>query len=227
MTDSEIEAYYKNILPKLGNDVSIEDILKLMPQNAMIAINPYTTDDASMLYSIGVEWMSKSEINPQKLWKMRVHTQDHKFINDPKAWIYRLGYQVGNKEYYYNPSNNGFEEGSSNEKTHVEAKTNDSSFNNSLISNPHFQTIIRQIKVAQNSSSSNLGNLAQKLGIKIERVIRDESSDDDKKSKKIKPNEQENMVYAIIDKCCEDTSLYTQHKKEIDAVLAEYGIDLF
>ena len=227
MTDSEIESHYKKVLQKLGDNVSIENILKLMPQNAMISINPYTTDDINMLYSIGVEWYGKSDKQQQRLWKMRIHTQDLKFIDDSKNWIYRLGYQEDNNEYYYNPTTNHFEIGSSKEETHVGTQTEDSNFNNSLISNLHFQNIIRQISVAQNSKYSNLGNLANKLGIKIKKDKNDESSSDDKKSKKIKPNEEEILVHSIIDKCCENASLYIKYKDEINSVLADFGISLF
>ena len=54
-----------------------------------------------------------------------------------------------------------------------------------------------------------------------------ENVSDDKKSKKIKLNQEENIVYAIIDKCCADASLYIKYKDEIDKVLSDFGISLF
>ena len=208
-TDTTKEKF-KEILQKLHNDssspnITIENILRLIPKDAIIQIRPYTTNykaSHEILYSISSEWRDSEG----KKWDLRVHSEDLKHIG--KSWIYRLGYQdlvtgAGSLEpLYYDNNQNDFVRGSTNPTTHVKIDSGLDDYKNKLISNPYFQEIIRKISTSFNKIQK-IDAIASELDIHTA----------DKKQKQDE----------IIAKCQQDAGYYYKYKKVVDNLLKEKG----
>ena len=203
-TDTTKEKF-KEIFQKLRNDssspnITIENILRLMPKDAIIQIRPYTTKTNSsheMLYSISAEWHDSNG----KKWDLRVHSHDLMYLDTNKHWIYRLGCQGE----FYKPETNEFVSQDTKENkrdTHVLIESPEN-YENKLISNPYFQKTIRDISISFNKTQK-IETIASELNI----------HSDDKEQKK---NE-------IIAKCQQNAGYYYKYKKVIDNLLKEKGL---
>ncbi|MBQ4078285.1 hypothetical protein IJD15_03810 [bacterium] len=198
---------YKNILSRLHNNsnsqnITIENILRLMPKDAMIQIKPYATSKSShdILYSISAEWEDKDG----KEWQLRVHSHDLKFADNGKSWIYRLGYQDSNslEPLFYDNNQNDFIAGSKNPHTHIFINS-PQEYKSKLISNPYFQKAIRNISISFNKTQY-INKIADELNIH-------ETDNELKKNK-------------IIEKCQQNTGYYYKYKKVVDGLLNEKGL---
>lgn len=84
--DIDIKNIYSDKLMNLkkNNELTAQNILKLMPQNCMLTISPYISV-GKILYSIVGEWFSKDN----NRWQLEVHSQDIDY-NNGDEWIFRL-----------------------------------------------------------------------------------------------------------------------------------------
>ena len=167
-TTEETKNKYKQILEDSSFEVSAENILKIMPKDAMLNICPYATSDSTVeiLYSISAQWYDKDGV----LWDLHLHSDDLKHISNNHNWVYRLGYydmynlQDADKISYYNPNTNAFEQNSYfSPSTHIPMNL-PSELQTKLISNPYFQDVIRKISM-DFSERQNLDKVANALGI--------------------------------------------------------------
>ncbi len=165
-TDSEIEQYYAQKLLELKNrnELTPQNILKLMPKNCMLTISPYI-QGGNILYAIVTEWFSKNG----NRWQMEIHSQDLKYNNDEK-WIFRLHKATndGNKHYFkFAENENGYDfNGEFNgEDAHI--KINTPLEDNNLLNNVAFQAIITLIS-AKLCKDFAINKVAEKIGVTVE-----------------------------------------------------------
>ena len=157
MSDSELVEHYQNVLRilKSTGNLSVENILRIMPKGSNIQINPFTTSkNGKMLYSISAEWKSIDGVK----WQLRTHSTDleHYMNSGTEAensdWIFRLGHEQNGvaKFFEYNESERKFIPtgdfmGPSSRNSHVRIPYSPFKEENNLLDNIHFQNIMRQI----------------------------------------------------------------------------------
>ena len=154
MTDSEFISHYQKtlrILKDTGN-LSVNNILRIMPKFATIQVNPYTTGkNGKMLYSISAEWKSADGVK----WQLRTHSTDlGHYMNSGNSaensdWVFRLGHEENGvaKFFEFNESERKFiPTGDFFGKTsHIQIPHSPFTEEGNLLDNIHFQNIMRQI----------------------------------------------------------------------------------
>ena len=126
-----------------------------MPEDAILQINPYSTKDgtAEILYSISTEWESSDKVK----WQLRIHSTDiehyknSKNKNENTDWILRIAHQKGESpashmlSYFIEKDGEFVDEGEYlGEESHIQIPQKSIKDDN-LLSNLHFQKIIREI----------------------------------------------------------------------------------
>lgn len=166
-SDADIESIYATLLLGLqqNEQLTTQNILKIMPKDCMLSINPYI-NEGNILYSIVAEWISKDNHR----WQLEVHSQDLKHSTDEK-WICRLGkkYQEsdGSLDRYLRlyPSSYDFDgtfSGEESRDAHIKIPT--PLEENDLLNNVNFQIIMR--KLSSSIAEKNiLKNIADALGL--------------------------------------------------------------
>ncbi len=154
MTDSEFISHYQKtlrILKDTGN-LSVNNILRIMPNFATIQVNPYTTGrNGKMLYSISAEWKSADGVK----WQLRTHSTDlGHYMNSGNSaensdWVFRLGHEENGVakffewnevERKFTPTGDFF-----GKTSHIQIPHSPFTEEGNLLDNIHFQNIMRQI----------------------------------------------------------------------------------
>lgn len=209
----ETKEKYRDIFKELklindSDELRFEDILRIMPKDAMLNIRPYATSKCSsdILYSISAEWYDKEDV----LWEMRIHSEDLNHIGDnSKPWIFRLGYNDKNnpndanaKSYYYDKADEYCVGTYREPYTHIKLKTPEK-LKDKLISNPIFQKNMRDISISLNDKN-NLEDVANYLNVHEESLS----------AKKAR----------ILQMCETDITAYYKYRDIIDSILKEQGL---
>ena len=216
----ETKNKFDNVLKKLHKDknIKVEDIFRLMPKDAVIQIRPYATSSSShpILYSLSAEWKDSNGT----AWELRAHSDDLNHPNDEHNWVYRLGYKEENQEprfYCVEKDADGnfidskfvVEDRNVDEdimyKTHVQFDMEPEKFKENLISNPYFQSTIRNISISHNNTQE-----IQKIATEL-KVVREGEKVEETKNR-------------IIQKCQQNAGYYLKYKKVVDCLLNEKGL---
>ena len=154
MTDREFVTHYQNVLRTLKDtgNLSVKNILRIMPRFSIIQVNPYTTSkNGKMLYSISAEWKSADGVK----WQLRTHSTDlGHYMNSRNSaensdWIFRLGHEENGvaKFFEYNEAERKYTPTGDflGRTSHIQIPHSPFSEEDNLLDNIHFQNIMRQI----------------------------------------------------------------------------------
>lgn len=205
-TDKQISQYYsdKFLELKTENKLTAQNILKLVPQDCMLSINPYVTD-GQILFSIVAEWYSKENSK----WQLEVHSQDINWVDtqDSTKWILRLHKNKNNEykcfQFQADGSCNfdGNFSGENSKDSHIKIP---SPINDVLLNNVEFQNIIKQIS-SQLHKSQEISTIAKTLGIPTD-------------------NDPNNTIQNIINHCLKNPIDFARYKDLIIKLRANLGM---
>lgn len=152
-TNHQFVSYYQQVLKTLKNngELTVQNILRIMPRFSALQINPYTTSkNGKMLYSISSEWISKDGVK----WQLRTHSTDlgHYTNSGTNAensdWIFRIGHEENGiaKFFEWNEAEKKFVDTGdfTGQASHIQIPNLPFESGN-LLNNIHFQNIMRQI----------------------------------------------------------------------------------
>lgn len=205
-TDKQISQYYsdKFLELKTENKLTVSNILKLVPQDCMLSINPYVTD-GQILFSIVAEWYSKENSK----WQLEVHSQDTNWVDtqDSTKWILRLHKNKNNKYecFQFQPDGScnfgGDFSGENSKDSHIKIP---SPINDALLNNVEFQNIIKQIS-SQLHKSQEISTIAKTLGIPT-------------------ANDPNNTIQNIVNHCLKNPVDFARYKDLIIKLRANLGM---
>ncbi len=162
-TNNEIKAHYKNAFKTLksNNMLSAENILRIMPIDCSISINPCNTeDDGNILWGIATSWR---DITGKTTWQLRIHSSDLKYPQPDGKWITRLEFINQNE---HNCLTDNFEFDNNNFTSANSHLIINSPIKDELLNNTDFQSIIRQISA--NKAGRRYYNHNDLISLKIE-----------------------------------------------------------
>lgn len=213
-TTNDTKAHYGGIFANLKarGDLSVINILRIMPKDANISINPCITDGRNILYSISSEWKDAEGTK----WQLRAHSTDLGYSNGNSKWVTRCIYKTeasDKPKYLY--ENNGIIDGTfdkeaefgvsggvTSEQSHIKIDSPIAD-TKSLLNNIYFQNIAHQISL--NVEEVDLfKRLTSAMGIIYESEVYDN-------------------IRNIFQKLSANPELYAYNKADIDEVRKTYG----
>lgn len=215
---------------KKNNELTPQNILKLMPKDCMLSINPYIEGN-ELLYAVAAEWYSKDENGNEHKWQLEIHSPNLEHQKDEK-WVFRLHYEdpnnttSGDKEARANRKyfqfvdentniegvNNGdetkskgynFNGGYKEEAAHIEIESPLKDYK--LLNDIDFQKIMKNISknLCKNFA---INNIARALGLGIG-----------------ENDSPEVTMRKIVDHCLHNVSDFAKYKDEILKMRAALG----
>lgn len=200
--------YYGGLFASLraNGDLNMENILRIIPIDANISINPCITDGGNILYSISSEWTDSEGT----AWELRVHSADLIYNDGDAKWITRCGYRqatASDTKYLFEDNQgviNGDFNGTYNGKdSHIRIDTPIED-EDSLLKNIHFLNIAHQI-----SLNIEEVDLLKKLCSNMSIAYYN--------------GDTYRNIRTILEKAFENPTMYAQNKLEIDEVRRLYG----
>ena len=211
----DTKSHYGNLFANLRNqgDLSVVNILKIMPIDANISINPCITDGGNILYSVSSEWQDSQGAK----WQLRAHSTDLGYSNGGNKWVARCAYRVSDNdkpEYLYEDNGTisgvfkkeiepGVTGGVSLEQSHIKVDSPIEDVDN-LLNNVYFQDIVHQISLNVEQAIL-LKRLTKSMGL-------------------IYQNVEKRDVANILQKLYDAPELYAYNKADIDKLRKTYGI---